>query len=414
MGKRFVKPVRFGLSGEGAWGWDVGTLMPHSSASVDFRVELTSPTRRFSEGFCWAQPRAGAIPPHAPGNPTSLPAVVMTLQPLELQGSDLFHGLEQMRTDDLGATWSAAEVMPGFERRSVGPSREFGICDFTPRWHAGTQRLLGTGHTVIFEEGHVAKVRPRHTAYAWYDAEARCWSAPKLLEMPDHPRFGNAGAGCTQRWDLPNGDILLPIYHKVPEEACYFATIFRCRFDGETLRIVEKGDELTIPEPRGFNEPSLTEFQGRYYLTLRNNVRGHVAVSEDGLHFSQPTPWLWEDGTELGSYNTQQHWVRHADALFLAYTRRGADNDHVIRHRAPLFIARVNPETLRVIRETERELMPNRGARLGNFAVTEVSPQETWVTDVEWMQPAGCDKYGADGSVWVSKIHWASPNHGFV
>ncbi len=314
-----------------------------------------------------------------------------------------------MRTDDLGATWSPAEPMPGFGRSPYGPGREMGICDFTPRWHAGSGRLLGTGHTVIYEDGHVAKIRPRHTAYAWYDAEARRWSEPKLLEMPDHPRFINAGAGSTQRWDLPNGDLLLPIYHKAPEDACYFATILRCQFDGDTLRVVEMGNELTIDQPRGFGEPSITEFQGRYYLTLRNNVRGYVSVTDDGLHFAEPIPWLWEDGTERGSYNTQQHWVRHQDALFLAYTRRGANNDHVMRHRAPLFVARVNPQTLRVIRETECELMPNRGARLGNFAVTEVSPQETWVTDVEWMQPAGCEQYGADGSVWVSKIHWDTP-----
>ena len=55
-------------------------------------------------------------------------------------------------------------------------------------------------------------------------------------------------------------------------------------------------------------------------------------------------------------------------------------------------------------------LMPNRGARLGNFAVTEVSPDETWVTDAEWMQPQGVEKYGADGSVWVSRIRWSRPN----
>ena len=34
---------------------------------------------------------------------------------------------------------------------------------------------------------------------------------------------------------------------------------------------------------------------------------------------------------------------------------------------------------------TERILVPEHGARLGNFGVTEVSPQETWVTVAEYM-----------------------------
>jgi hypothetical protein len=94
----------------------------------------------------------------------------------------------------------------------------------------------------------------------------------------------------------------------------------------------------------------------------------------------------------------------------MVYTRRGANNDHVFHHRAPLFIAQVDPAKLHVIRASERELMPNRGVRLGNFAVTEVGPGETWVTDAEWMQPKGVEKHGCDGSVWVSKIRWATPN----
>ena len=119
----------------------------------------------------------------------------------------------------------------------------------------------------------------------------------------------------------------------------------------------------------------------------------------------------------MGNYNTQQHWVTHSQGLFLVYTRKGANNDHVFRHRAPLFIARVDPETLRVIRSTERVLVPERGARLGNFAVTEVSERETWVTVAEWMQTWGPNivippdnKYGADNSVYVARIVWDQPN----
>jgi len=92
------------------------------------------------------------------------------------------------------------------------------------------------------------------------------------------------------------------------------------------------------------------------------------------------------------------------------YTRRGANNDHVFRHRAPLFIAQVDPQGLCVIRATERVLVPEKGARLGNFGVTEVSPDETWVTAAEWMQPRGVEKRGSDNRVWIAKIQWNRPN----
>jgi len=128
------------------------------------------------------------------------------------------------------------------------------------------------------------------------------------------------------------------------------------------------------------------------------------------MNFSPVQSWKFDDGSDLGNYNTQQHWVTHSEGLFLVYTRRGANNDHVFRHRAPLFIAQVDPVKLQVIRSTEKVLVPERGARLGNFGVTDISPDETWVTVAEWMQPKGCEKYGSDGSIFVARIRWNQPN----
>jgi hypothetical protein len=57
--------------------------------------------------------------------------------------------------------------------------------------------------------------------------------------------------------------------------------------------------------------------------------------------------------------------------------------------------------------------VPERGARLGNFAVTKVNEHETWVTVAEWMQRNGPDyvipvdnELGADNSVYVARIQW--------
>ncbi len=182
------------------------------------------------------------------------------------------------------------------------------------------------------------------------------------------------------------------------------------QFDGQTLSYLKHGNVLSVPDPRGCCEPSLTRFNDRFYLTIRNDVRGYVAVSDDGLHFDEPQPWTFDDGTELGNYNTQQHWVTHSDALYLVYTRRGLNNDNVFRHRAPLMMAQVDPDRLCVLRDTERELVPNRGARLGNFGVTDISPDESWVVASEWMQPKGCEQYGSDNTIWISRIKWDQPN----
>jgi hypothetical protein len=283
--------------------------------------------------------------------------------------------------------------------------------DFVPQWHAATGKLLGTGHTVVYTpDWRVKHWRPRQTIYSVYDPGEDRWEPWKRLAMPDPKKFFHCGAGSTSRWDLPDGTTLLPMYF-VPPGRNSRATVARCRFDSHALEYLEHGDEIAIDDKtRGMHEPSLARFGGRYFLTLRNDRRGYVTRGEDGLHFEPYRPWTFDDGTELGNYNTQQRWVVHAHGLFLVYTRRGANNDHVFRHRAPLFMAQVDPDRLCVLRGTERILVPERGARLGNFGVTPVTPQETWVTVAELMQPRGVQEYGSDGSVWVARVRWQRPN----
>jgi hypothetical protein len=165
--------------------------------------------------------------------------------------------------------------------------------------------------------------------------------------------------------------------------------------------------------PGGLYEPSLATYAGRYFLTLRNDERGYVSTSDDGLQFAEPKPWTFDDGTELGSYNTQQHWLTHSDGLFLVYTRRGANNDHIVRHRAPLFMAQVDPETLQILRSTEQVVVAERGAELGNFGACSISKDESWVTVSEGMFMKDSKTRGAEGATFVSRIRWSKPNLGF-
>ncbi len=404
------------------------TVLAAPQGELSFTIERTVAHSGFDGRTCWVHARAGAIPAGQPGNDSQDPVVVMTMQQLLLSGSDVFYELNETRSSDLGQSWTEPVPHESFARQIVGSDSEklptgasiapqllqagdeTTVCDFTPQWHAASQRLLGLGHTVWYRDNRVMHVRPRGIAYAVYDAPAKQWAAWNTVDLPAEPKFQCAGSGSVQRVDLPGGDVLIPIYYKEPTQTQYSVTVCRCRFDGRTLDYVEHGNELTVPIKRGLYEPSLTRFHGRYYLTMRNDDHGYVSVSDDGLHFGPQRRWTFDDGSDLGNYNTQQHWVTPSDGLYLVYTRRGANNDHVFRHRAPLFIARVDPDKLHVIRETEQIVVPERGARLGNFGVVEVSPNETWVTVTEWMQPAGVEKYGSDNGVFVAKLKWNRPN----
>lgn len=401
----------------------VAILVTHAHAEPaqdDFTIQLDVVSSGFDQKTCWVHPRAGVLPPHTLGNPNQTPAVVLTMNKLLLTGSDVYYAINDMRTDDLGKTWSRPkpnkEALGRWDNED-GTTRS--ICDFWPGWHAKSGKLLGVGHTIWYTtKNKVMSPRPRHTGYSVYDPVKETWSKRKNLQMPDESKFKNAGAGSSQRYDLANGEILLPIYFKKPEDKQYSATIVLARFDGQTLDYVRHGTEMSVPESRGISETSVTKFKDRYYVTLRNDLAGYVSSGEDGLHYDKPKKWTFDDGSDLGNYNTQQHWVTHSDGLYLVYTRRGANNDHVMRHRAPLFIGQVDPDRLCVIRSTERILVPEHGARLGNFGVTDVSENETWVTVAEWMQtksPNPFDfrvpmKYGSDNRVFAARILWKKPN----
>ena len=393
-------------------------IFAQSETESQYRLTREVPTRLFDGKRCWCHPRAGIVPG---AGRDAQPRVVMTMNTLDVSGSDVFKAVYGLQTDDLGKTWTTPAELPNLAVRyeTIGAeTRPVAVSDFWPGWHAKTSTLLGTGHTVVYTpDWKVSRPRPRHTSFAVYDPKTSQWSNWKTMEMPGGGKFTDSGAGCTQRFDLEEGAILLPIYFS-PEGKNARVTVARCSFDGKTLRFQEHGNELSVDDKtRGLHEPSLTRFGDDFFLTIRNDKRGFVTRGKDGLNFEPLQTWKFDDGSDLENYNTQQHWVTHSDALHLVYTRRGANNDHIFRHRAPLFMAQVDPKTVRVIRKTEQVLVPERGARLGNFGVTHVNKYETWVTVSEWMQTWGPNyvlpvdnKYGSDGSLFVARIHWSKPN----
>ena len=378
---------------------------------LQFHVETVVAYQELSPSFVWFHPRAAAIPGYGEGGN---PAVIMTIQK-HLVVSDFYSGMYFMRTDDLGETWSQPFEIPELAWQYEADGTTVSVADVTPLWHEKSGKLIAIGIKVRYnKEGKQVFDKPRShdAAYTLFDPETNSWTPWKMVEnIPDpNSKFYLVNPGCVQWLVKPNGNILLPVYFSGSDLGKSSVSVLECTFDGSTLTYLQHGSELTVDEGRGFGEPSLALYNDTYFLTIRNDIKAYVSTSKDGLNWDLPISWKFDDGQELGSYNTQAHWLVHSGGLFLTYTRKGADNDHIARNRAPIFIAQVNPKNLTVIRSTEQVLIPERGVMLGNFGASAITENESWVTDAEFMIGNERHPRGADGSVWIGKVNWAEKN----
>jgi hypothetical protein len=138
---------------------------------------------------------------------------------------------------------------------------------------------------------------------------------------------------------------------------------------------------------------------------MRADQSAFAARSADGLKHKPMVECTFDDGQSLGSYKTQQRWVARSGGLYLIHARRGANNDHVFRHRAPLFIARLDPERLLVVRGTEQVLTLEAVLELGaGFVTVDVSAKETWVISSEGGFPE--ERMNESNRVLLAKILW--------
>jgi hypothetical protein len=383
-------------------------LFAAEPALVEYTVKLETALKPASDNEQWFHPRAAAVPSAGGG----APAIVMTIQK-HLTVSDYYSGLSVMTRTSPSGPWTGPVAPPELDWQKLPDGVTLSVADVTPGWHGPTGKVIAIGCQVRYSpKGEQLEDVPRahQTVYAVYDPKTTRWTKWQRLELPPGDDFNFARNACAQWLVQPDGTLLVPLYIGINARVPTSVTVAECRFDGTKLTYLRHGNILRLDVPRGYGEPSLIKFQGRYFLTLRNDIKGYVTVSDDGLNFPEPKPWTFDDGAELGSYNTQQHWLAHRDGLFLIYTRRGANNDHIVRNRAPLFMAQVNPETWQVIRRSEKAVVPERGAELGNFGANYVSESESWVTVSEGMFMKDSKARGAEGATLVARIQWAKPN----
>lgn len=362
----------------------------------------------FTGEYCYTHARGTALPSGK---------LFVTTQPLLLSGVDVFYGIEQCVVD--GMDFTASPITPCMKliRKPYGEDKVIAICDCTPLYHKQTGKILLLGRSVIYtKDNRCAHGCPRHVVYAVYDEKKGDFEDFQLLDLGDNDYY-SAGNGSGQSFVEENGDILIPFDFQSRNEIYtrkwnISSCVMRCRFDGETLTVLEIGSPLTVEKPRGLYEPSVIKHNGEYFLCLRNDEDGYIAKSVNGLHFGDVQPLCFDNGESIGNYCTQQHFISGGGKLWLVYTRRGAGNDHIFRHRAPLFIAEIDTASLRVIRSSEKIVVPNRGARLGNFGCCSFNDSRAIVIASEWMQYSGgdteawkkCMEYGSDNSIFFSEI----------
>ncbi len=391
-----------------------GRLLANEPRAADALIQSidrqTLWDNRDGQSITWFHPRACMVP-REDGSTFAL----MTLQ--QISGSDYFGPVHWTQSDDLGQTWTDPQLIPALDRRPVPEHAglQQGVCDVVPEYHAKTNTVLAMGHIVFYRGPRFSRgdQLSRYPVYTVRRADGT-WSDQRTLDWDDPRGSFIYTNNCGQRVVLPNGDILLAFTFGAGEAARSVAGV-RCTFDGEQMKVAEVGPALTHKAGRGLLEPSLTLFQSRFFLTIRaEDNHGYVSVSNDGLNWQPKQPWCWDDGEPLSLSTTQQHWLTHSDGLFLVYTRKDASNVNVMRWRAPLFVAQVDPEKLVLLRETEQVVHPLIGdgvndphhvPLMGNFHVTNASPTESWVTVGSWIP-----RQNAQGTTHLGRIHWARAN----
>ncbi|MEE2887142.1 MAG: sialidase family protein [Planctomycetota bacterium] len=335
----------------------------------------------------WFHPRPCLVPD----------GVLMTMQ--WISGSDFYGQVHWTRSEDLGHAWSDPQPIGGMGWRDVGGDYSEGTCDVVPDYHHDSGTVLALGHNVYYHKGRLARPqRQRYPVYVTGDGHG-AWSPRRILRW-QHPEARRIfTCGCAQRLIRGDGSVLLPISFGSDARLDRAVTSVLCSFDGEELRVREVGNTLRLAVRRGLLEPSLVHFGDRYRMTIRaEDGRGYHATSSDGLQWSEIQAWRFDDGELLTMSTTQQHWLRHQRGLFLVYTRQDATNAKVMRFRAPLYIAQVDPHSMSIIRSSERVAIPLRGdpaaapkdvARMGNFHTLRVTEEESWVTVGEARPTAG-------------------------
>lgn len=349
------------------------------NAEITTQTVPTSPNATHD----WVHPRIGRFPDGQ---------YIMTSQKTYWLANDVFYGIGYTFFKDVKKAIAPTKVDSALKNTVSKNGVERSFSDAWPAYHAKSGKMLLIGHSVYYKNLTLlpAKTRPRETLYSVFDRAKKTWSKPAVLKMP--VGFEQAGAGSVQRYDLPNGDILLPIYYRDKKSGFYRIVVATCGFNGKVMVVKKLGASMGLANGRGIVEPSIIYHGGKYWITIRNDSTAYYANSNDGLSWSTLRQWRFSDtGEVINSYNTQSHFAVIYSKLFLIYTRSNDFGKDVPRDRSPLFMAKIDTKTGLIDAASEVVVMPYSKAKFGNFGVVSDGHGSVIISDSEWRYVGGVD-----------------------
>ena len=323
----------------------------------------------------------------------------------QIFASDSFGVPRWSISDDEGQSWSKAVDIGSL---AATPEDDLfnGVCDMVPLYHRHTGKVVVLGHNVYYRDNRFVKSHPGYQRYGVYtvgDGKGN-WGARYRLEIPEFADSPRIATGCSQFLELADGDLLIPVSYSDGGDN-RLVTMARFGFDGNRLQFKSRGNSLrNTNSRRGLMEPSLVSLKNKYFLTMRaEDGFGYLSSSDDGVDFTEPVRWSWEDGEPLTMSTTQQHWAVLNGNLYLVYTRDAGFNSKVVRYRSPMFVAQVDTEKMCLRRDTEQTVFtlhgdpekPETVGMLGNFMVTQLDEKRSLVSDGEVFPGLGYDHKGA-------------------
>ncbi|WP_187274343.1 sialidase family protein [Paenibacillus sp. N3.4] len=361
----------------------VNSSVAHASSSPSYTLdEKVAYQNDGSNNFWWTHMRCASIPNGA--SPQIMCTVSKDKNESPTNLSDVFYDIAYTSSADLGETWSSLTTIPQFQWKTLPDGYQGMLIDPVPVYHKKTGKIVLFGMAQSYGLNFAKK--HNYPAYAIYDPASSTWSSDwYLLDWPNV--FGHTGSVYPYEVDDGTGDLLWPINLLDGTGA---VKVIRASFNGTALSYMSQGSAVPNPGGNGNRsgiETSLTQYNNEYFMTLRDDTQNRLAKSSDGLIWQSAVTLQWEDGTAVtGSMNTQMHWVTQPNALYLVYTRQDASNTDILRYRAPLWMAEVDPVTLRVKKNTEQIVMSitDNRAQLGNFGTTAITPDLSVVTSNEW------------------------------
>lgn len=324
------------------------------------------------------------------------------LLPLQADiGNDYYGPVLFSNSNDRGRTWTEPVEIPGFGWNHLDNGYIEAFADCVAFYHPQTDKmiLLG-GNTYYKADGGCADILgmfgkeekvsglPINSVYGILDCDGN-WGPRQEMFCPGLGEDNAVWSLSAQVAILEDGKMLIPaMVSKYDDDSFEFKVVVQlCDFDGKKITVLKHSELFSHPVGRGLIEPSLFEYHGRYYLTIRaEDNRAYYSISSDGITWSPIQAWGWEDGTLLEMSSTQQHWATLSGKLYLLYTRRNGENDAAFRWRIPVYIAEVaiSDNNLSIKQETEQVVFGPLGEYgkchlIGNFQPLQLSENELLV-----------------------------------